>query len=105
MLGRISSLRVNSYAARFIECEHVVGLGGTLHSGRARRHAGNREAANGRLLFQDAENQVCRHMTLDDISLNDGRMTGLKFLRNTIFALYCRELSIAHIFLFYLKTA
>src|SRR3954462_607703 len=67
-----------------VESQNLVRLGArSIHSRRAHWHAGNREAGDLRLLPQEPINVFRGNVTLDEIAVNDSRMTGGQTGRNS----------------------
>lgn len=69
----------------FVERKDVVGFRPTpLHTGRADGHARHGQAQNGRLLLQEAMNQVRRNMTFDDVIIHQRGMARAEFHRDVM---------------------
>ena len=60
----------------FVERQHVVGCGvRTLHPGRSDRHPGHTDTGHVGTLGQQPLDVVGRHVTLDDVSIDEGGVT------------------------------
>lgn len=70
------------------EQHHVVDLWSTtLHTRRTDRHAGNGKTTPGGLLGKKAMDRACRHMALDRVARDLGRVTGRKIGRHVALSL------------------
>ena len=55
------------------EREHAIALGvGSLHAGRADRHAGHGQARDGRLLLEHSPHVLRGNVSLDDVAIDQG---------------------------------
>ena len=68
-----------------IEGKHIVRLEiGTLHTGRADRHARHCEPQDIRSFLEQTRNHVARHVPFDHIVFDDTRMARTQTLRDTV---------------------
>ena len=88
-----------------IECENLIGLRiGPLHPGRTDRHSRNTETQDGWFFFQQALDNIRRNVTLDDVTIDEGRVAGKESIRNFVLRLYFQKLAADHVFLDNLET-